>query len=423
MPAHIPRYTDIWLAEYLPHLRAIMIDGAKGVGKTETAELFAKTTFRLDQANVRESLAANYEQLRSSPPPVLIDEWQNLPEVWNRVRRMVDDRIPEGSIILTGSLQSKDPTLHSGAGRIVRVRMRPLSLAERFRLPEIIKLEDCLTGNVPEQPIITTSISYPEYVQEIMRSGFPEIYGAPKGTRELLLDSYIENITSRNFANQGVQIRQPATLKRWMRSYAAAVGTTASYTKILDAATPGEDNKPSKPTTISYREALHSLWLIDDLSPWDEGEDFFGRLKQSPKHFLADPALESRLLGLEAEDLITGTAQTQYDLDYGSIAGRLFESLCAMSVRTYATRLDARTGFLRTATGSREIDLIVQKNRNIAAIETKIGATVSDEDVRHLNWFEKKVGSRVKSKIILTTGEKVYRRQDGVLVIPAALFG
>jgi predicted AAA+ superfamily ATPase len=201
------------------------------------------------------------------------------------------------------------------------------------------------------------------------------------------------------------------------------VGTTTSYNKMLDAATPGEDEKPSKPTTISYREVLRSLWLIDDLPYWGEGEDFFGRLKQTPKHFLADPALEARLLGLYTQDLVTGRANTSFDPTYGSIAGRLYESLCTMNVRTYAATLGARTSFLRTASGTREIDLIVEKDRNLVIIEIKIGATVSNHDVRHLNWFEEKVGDRVKEKIILTTGNRAYRRHDRVLVIPAALFG
>ncbi|MCL2324026.1 MAG: DUF4143 domain-containing protein [Actinomycetia bacterium] len=424
MSTHITRYADGWLAEMLPALRAIVIDGAKGVGKTQTAELFARTVLQLDKKNVRESLEAGYERLYDYPTPVLIDEWQRLPEVWDRVRRMVDDHIPEGSLLLTGSQQSSNLSLHSGAGRIVRLRMRPLSLAERFPQLEKIKLEDCLAGNLPEKLWTESPVTFTQYMQEVVRSGFPDIYNASEKARSLLLDSYIDNIATRDFSAQGIQLRQPETLIRWMRAYAAATGTTTSYNKMLDAATPGEDDKPSKPTTISYREALYSLWLIDDLPYWGEGEDFFGRLKQTPKHFLADSGLEAHLLGLHAEDLARGSADSPHDPEYGSIAGRLFESLCTMSVRTYATVLGARTGFLRTASGTREIDLIVEKDRKLVIIEVKMGPSVTDEDVRHLNWFAEKVGDRVKEKIVLTTGERAYRRPvDRVLVVPAALFG
>jgi len=405
----------------MPHLSAISIEGAKGVGKTQSAKGFAKTVFRLDRRNEREVLGSEYERLYDSPTPILLDEWQHLPEVWDRVRRMVDDKVHNDCILLTGSQQSQDPSLHSGAGRIVRFRMRPLSLAERFWHMDKITLDDCFAGNAPENPRHESSVTFTHYVQEITRTGFPAIYNSSEKVRQHLIDSYIDSIATREFAAQGIRLRQPGMLIQWMQAYAAAVGTTASYNKILDAATPGESDKPSSKTTVAYREALRSLWLIDDLPCWGEGENFFGRLKQTPKHFLADPGLEARLLGIGASDLLTGRESTAHDLEYGSIAGRLFESLCAMSVRTYASALGARTYHLRTSSGSREIDLVIEKDRKLVAIETKIGATVNDDDVRHLNWFEEKVGARVKEKIILTTGDKAYRRKDRVLVIPAAL--
>ena len=420
---HIPRCAEIWLGEMLPYLPAIMIDGAKGVGKTQTAEQFANTVFELDQTAVREVLSADYDRLREDNPPILLDEWQWLPEVWDRVRRMVDRNAPAGSIILTGSVQSKNPNLHSGAGRIVRMRMRPLSLAERIRPKEMVALSDCLNDSVPARLRIKSPLKFSDYMYEIIRSGFPSIYSAPEQIRKSLIDSYLDNIVEREFLAQGLRVHQPQALRRWLTSYAAATGTTTSYTKILDAASAGEDNKPAKPTTTAYREALHRLWLIDDLAIWGEGEDFFGRLKKTPKHFLADPALEARLLGLNAHDLINGTARNQYDPEYGSIAGRLFESLCAMSLRTYAINCGASVSHLRNARGSREVDFIIQRDQDIVAIEAKMSASVTDEDVENLNWFAEEVGTRVKEKIVLTTGEWAYRRIDGVLVIPAALFG
>jgi len=407
----------------MPHFSAISIEGAKGVGKTQSAKRLVKTVFRLDRRNEREVIGSEYERLYDSPTPILLDEWQHLPEIWDRVRRMVDDHIHDDCILLTGSQQSRDFSLHSGAGRIVRFRMRPLSLAERFWHLEKITLGDCFAGKVPKNPRHESDVTFTRYMQEITRTGFPAIYNSSEKARQYLIDSYIDNIATREFVAQGIRLRQPGMLIQWMQAYAAAVGTTASYNKILDAATPGDDDKPSSKTTIAYREALRSLWLIDDLPCWGEGENFFGRLKQTPKHFLADPGLEARLLGVTADDLLTGRESTVHDPEYGSIAGRLFESLCAMSVRTYASVLGAKVYHLRTSSGSREIDLIIERDRKLVIIEIKMGASVDNEDVRHLNWFEEKLGDRVKEKIILTTGDRAYRRQDGVLVIPAALFG
>jgi len=377
----------------------------------------------MDQRGVRESIGSEPELLHEGPFPTLIDEWQYLPEIWDSVRRMVDEGIPPGSFILTGSRQSNNLPLHSGAGRIVRYRMRPLSLAERYPSIEKLTLKNCFAGMIPSQPQLNSDVTFSDYMLEIVKTGFPDINAAPDSVRESLIDSYIDNIATREFRAQGIALRQPEALIRWMRAYAAATGTTSSYNKILDAATPGESNKPSRKSTIAYREALSSLWLLDELPYWGEGEDFFGRLKQTSKHYLADPGLEARLLGLSARDLIRGEEKTIHDLEYGSIAGRLFESLCVMSVRTYASQIGARAYFLRNAKGTREIDLIIEKDRKLVIIEIKLGTSVSNDDVRHLNWFEGTLGSRVKEKIILTTGNRAYRRNDDVLVVPAALLG
>lgn len=424
MLEHIPRYAEDWLSEYLSYLPAIMLDGPKGVGKTQTAKRFAKTVIELDKASQRESIAANYEILYKEGKPVLLDEWQHLPEIWDRVRRMVDNHTPPGSIILTGSVQSKNPSLHSGAGRIVRFRMRPLSLAERFQASNKILLADCLEGRVSQDIWIKSEYVFNDYISEIFRSGFPYIRNIDnEAVRTEYLNSYIENITSREFASQGISVRQPEKLRQWMAAYAAAVATTTSYNKMLDVASSGESDKPAKETVIAYREALSTLWLIDDLHMWSEGENFLGRLKQTPKHYLADPGLEARLLQLSERDLLTGKIENPHDKDYGSISGRLFESLCALSLRTYAHSLGASVGYVRTQRGDREVDFVIQKDQNIIAIEVKMAASISDEDVEHLNWFAEKVGDRVKEKIVLTTGDRAYRRLDGVLVIPAALFG
>jgi len=424
MSTHIPRYADVRLSQLLAILPAIMIDGAKGVGKTQTAEQFAKTVIELDKAGEREALAADYERLSTGTPPILLDEWQHLPEVWDRVRRLVDDKISIGSIILTGSLQSRNPAIHTGAGRIVRFQMRPLSLAERMEFSPCVTLSDALSGNVPERLEAVSSLGLKDYIAHIVSSGFPAIYQETAEAREELLDTYLENIVSREFSSQGIRVHQPAVLSRWMRSFAAAAGTTSSYDKILAGATAGEGDKPAKETTIAYREALERLWLLDELPYWSEGEDFFSRLKQTPKHYLADPALEAHLLGLSAQDLLSGKPRTAYDHDYQSITGRLFESLVVMSLRTYASSMRARCGYVRTRNGDHEVDFVAQKNQAIVAIEIKMAAAITDADVKHLNWFEERVGDRVKEKIILYTGERAYRRPaDRVLVIPAALFG
>jgi len=221
-----------------------------------------------------------------------------------------------------------------------------------------------------------------------------------------------------------VSVRKPALLMRWLRSYAAATATDAGYTEILDGATAGDGDKPSKPTALAYRDALERLWLLDALPPWLDGGDYFSRLKQTPRHHLADPALACSLLGIDSADLLAGRAESRFDAKHGTFAGRLFESLLVQSVRTYADANQAAASYFRTQNGDREIDLIVQKKRRLVAFEIKLSPSITDDDTRHLVWLKKQLGDNLADAAVLTTGSECYRRkQDGVAVIPAALLG
>jgi len=143
-----------------------------------------------------------------------------------------------------------------------------------------------------------TDISTQNYLSEIIASGLPEFRNLSSENRKNAFESYFANMLSHEFIQQGVRLRQPETLLRWRRAYAAAVSTDAGYNEILDASTAGEGHKPATKTTIAYREALGNLWLLDELLPWIDGEDFFNGSKRSPRHYLADPAFVHLYLDL-----------------------------------------------------------------------------------------------------------------------------
>ena len=166
-----------------------------------------------------------------------------------------------------------------------------------------------------------------------------------------LIEPYLTNILSHDFRQQGIRLRQPETLLRWLRAYAAAVSTDAGYSEVLDASTAGEGNKPAAKTTIAYREALENLWLLDELTPWIEGERFISGLKLSPKHYLADPAFAVYLLGLD-ENVLSGgngwpSRTEMFDAKYGSIIGRLFEALVYLCLNAYASVNNAKLFFAK----------------------------------------------------------------------------
>lgn len=426
---YAPRLLDDYLQGLLSEgVPAIAIDGPKAIGKTETAKRLARTSYSLESSATRESIINEPQLALASPPPVLIDEWQKWPEIWNHVRAAVDRASihPENgqaAYLLTGSAYPAKADIHSGAGRIVHVRMRPMSLQERQLDTAVVSIGECLAGKKADIAA-STAVSAQDYITEIFRSGFPAIRKMSDRTRTLELEGYIENIVNREFPENGYTLRKPVQLLQWLKAYAAATGTTASYTEMLDAATPGESDKPAKKTTQSYRDALTNLWLLDEVPPWLPGEAQFSRLKQTNKHFLADPALTAALLNIDAGEILSGSEDTVLDNKYGTIAGRLFEALVAQSLQTYAQINDAKLAHLRTQNGDHEIDFIVHKGKRIVAVEVKFSPAVDDADVKHLTWLQNIYPDNLFESIVITTGEHAYRRKrDGILVVPAALLG
>lgn len=423
MSDYQPRVVDRELDELCAGLAAIAIEGPKGVGKTATAARRAETMVALDDPVQRELVSVDPGRLDRSPGPVLIDEWQRLPMVWDVVRRSVDRDARPGRFLLTGSANPTEAPVHSGAGRIVQLRMRPMSLAERGLEPASVSLSGLLSGErivVSGQSRCTPAI----YAEEIVRSGFPGVRGLPAKALRAQLDGYLARIAEHDFQELGMVVRRPATLRAWLAAYAAATATTTSYNAILDAATPGDANKPAKTTTIAYRDILSRLWLLDPVPGWLPVGNAFTRLAQAPKHHLADPGLAARLLGIGAESLLSGTSADTRLPARGNAFGQLFESLVAQSLQVYAQVAEARVHHLRTRNGDHEIDFVIERaDGGVVAIEVKLSPTVSDRDVTHLKWLKEHIGDRLLDAAIITTGPEAYRREDGVAVVPAGLLG
>ena len=417
------RIIDDILDELFPHLAAVALEGAKGVGKTATASQRAATVFSLNRPEQQETLLADLDLITQTPKPVLIDEWQLVPAVWDRVRTAVDDDSTGGSYLLAGSAGVRPGVrLHSGAGRIVSIPMRPMALSERGLQQPSVSLRELLSGT---RPSINghSEVGLAAYADEILRSGFPGIRDLPESARQVQIDSYISRVLERELPENGVTVRRPSLLRAWLSAYAAATSTDASFSKILDAATAGEDNKPSRNTVEGYRNHLARVFLLDPVPAWLPVFSPLKRLTKAPKHHLVDPALAARLVGVGMAGLLAGDG-TRVAAATGTWLGALFESLAAQSVRIYAEALFARVGHLRTRETDHEIDLIVEgEDRRVVAIEVKLSEVVSDRDVRHLNWLHAQIGDGLADRVIVTTGAHAYRRPDGVAVVPLALLG
>ncbi len=420
---YLPRIVDAELDVLCAGLPAVAVEGPRAVGKTETALRRAATTHRLDDAAELDIARANPARLAEGRPPVLIDEWQRLPESWDVVRRAVDADPYTPRFLMTGSAAPAELPTHSGAGRIVTVRMRPLALAERKLCLPTVSLGELLGGTRPSVEG-ASPLTLADYTAQITGSGFPAVLGRSERIVRSFLDGYLDRIAERHVHEQGRTVRSRAALRRWMAAYAAATSTSATFEKIRDAASPGEADKPTKATTIAYRAALEGLWMIEEVPAWLPVRNHLRRLASAPVHQMADPALAARLLEVDADALADGHG-SDHDLPRdGSLLGSLFQSLVTLSVRVYAQANEAKVFHLRTQGGEHEVDLIVQgPGGRIVALEVKLTRTASDSDTRHLRWLAERIGPALADAAVITTGPEAYRRRDGIAVIPAALLG
>ena len=432
---YFPRIVEQEIRNLMVDAPAIVVQGPRAVGKTSTCVQFVRSprsVVSLDLPVTRAQIAAEPQAfLEQLEPPVLIDEWQEEPAAWDGARRSVDAHWVPGRFLITGSANPRNVRVHTGAGRFVTVRMRPLSFAERQLAAPTVSVKSILDAyEHGERADIrgASEVDLAQYVREILRSGFPGIWQAATRIRPALLDSYLDNAFEHEIPALGEVFRRPASLRMWLAVYAAAISTTASYASI--GAAVDAQSRPARSTVTDYRDALAQLWLLDELPAWNPQGLGLGRLVKTPKHELADPALAARLQHVDLDSLLAQKTAADTEAHYASLrdgpyAGSLFESMAAQSLRVYAQANGLNAAHLRTFGGEHEIDVVLHNNRNdrVLAAEVKLTPAPDNHDVRHLNWLGTVLGDRLVDKIVVTTGPVAYRRQDGVAVVPLALLG
>lgn len=421
---YLARYIDQEL-DALQGAPAIAIDGPKAVGKSESAVRRADATYFLDRENERELVRADMDAILradsanntgSANKTVCLDEWQHLPAVWDAVRRNVDQQVGT-QYLLTGSatpLQGVDT--HSGAGRIISLRMRPLALSEREGTQPTVLISQLFDGDAPIAGETTWTIR--EYAEALCATGLPGLYRQSPRVRRNLIQSYIQRVIDRDVPDQGLLVRKPEFLRAWWTAYAAATSTTTMYNKILDAATAADSNKMSKTTAMGYRDVLTKLWLLDPVPAWHPNLAPLARLNSGPKHHIFDPGIAAALLGATADSLVSTTPGSW------ELFGQLFESLVTLTVRAAGQAAEAKTFHVRTKGGAQEVDVLLERyDGKLLAFEVKLKPVPNDRDVRHLHWLGEQVGDRLVDKVVVTSGTHAYRRPDGVAVIPLSLLG
>lgn len=415
---YVRRAVDDLLDENMDFVPAVVIEGPKGVGKTETARQRAQSVFELDRLSDVEVLQASPEMLERTSVPVLVDEWQRYLPSWDLVRRAVDKGAAPGSYLLTGSaFPVHDSQIHSGAARIDTVRMRPFALFERRDVQPLVRLRALFENTQASDPFVV-DLELADYVREICRSGLPSIMGLPEKIRRVRLGSYIELLATHEFPQQGLNVRNPRAVAQWLAAYARNTAKTTSYTEILDAATPGEAAKPARATADRYRALLEQLMILEPLPAWIPLVSGLPKLAKTPKHHLCDPALAAHLLSVNEGSLYSGDAKQR------ELLAQLFESLTVLSLRVAAEVEQACCYHLRTAKGEHEIDVLIEDSQQrVVAVEVKLSSVIQDGDVRHLHWLKQQIGSRFAAGVVVHAGRHFYKRPDGIWVVPLGALG
>lgn len=411
------RIVDKEIAARLRSTSAIVIEGPKACGKTASARQIAASEVLLDvDVRAREAAAVDPSLVLEGATPRLIDEWQLEPAIWNHVRRAVDDRGAPGQFILAGSaVPPDDITRHTDAGRITRLRMRPMTLFETGMSNGRISLEGLLTG-AEQQGSPDTGVGLRDLARELSIGGWPGFRRlAPPEAIQAVRD-YLEEIRRVDVARVEGRRRDPERMGRLLRSLARNVATYATAATLARDTTAGD--RPLKQDTVAeYIEALERLMIVENQPAWAPRLRSSYVLRSGAKRHFVDPSLAVAALRATPERLLG-------DL---KLLGFLFESLVVRDLRVYAQAVDARVLQYRDSYGL-EVDAIVETaDGRWAAFEVKLGPGQIDDAATLLRKFVKQIdteacGAPAAIGVITATGYG-YRREDGVMVIPIGSLG
>ncbi|MDR0841622.1 MAG: DUF4143 domain-containing protein [Christensenellaceae bacterium] len=405
------RFTDKGLAERLKSSGAVLIEGTKGCGKTETAKQMAASVVRFDaDEQVRIKMEIDPGSVLSGAVPRLLDEWQEYPQIWNYVRREVDERKQKGQYILTGSATPDDKVRrHSGAGRFSVIRMRPMSFYEKGWSTGEVSLTDLMKGETPSSESVSFDIG--ELAEKITLGGWPGLIGESAAAGLRFVSDYISLIAEVDLSRVSQKRRDPYKVMRLLQSLARNISTEATIT-ALSKDTGGSDGDMDDETVAEYLSALERLLAVDNLPAWNTHIRSSDTLRKSPKRHFADPSLAIGALGLSIDKLTA-------DLNY---FGLLFESLVIRDLRIYADANGGKVFHYRDSRGL-EIDSIVEyADGTWGAFEIKLGIGAADAAAENLLKFADKIDTektKAPSTLTVITGNGfAYRRPDGVNVVP-----
>ena len=414
---YMPRIIDRKIEEYLRVFGAICVEGPKWCGKTWTSSHHSRSRIFIGDP------AGNFQnrQLAEMSPslvlegetPRLIDEWQEVPPIWDAVRYQVDQSAQKGQFILTGSATPNHKgILHSGAGRIAKLRMRPMSLFESGDSAGKVSLESLCHGTLT--PVMTGEVDLKALIGLIVRGGWPGALHLPVEQAAMLPAEYLNAVIDDDVYRMDGIRRNTAKMRLLLRSLARNESTTATNKTLKNDIREMDDEDIDVETVKEYLDIFDRLFLTDNQPPFSTGVRSSVRVKQAVKRHFCDPSLACSLLKITPERLM-GDLET---------LGFLFEALCERDLRIYADAFGAALYHYQDYRG-REIDAVLElPDGQWCAFEIKLGANQIDAAAQNLLTIRQEIADDPKGKpptvlcVLCGMANAAYRRPDGVFVVP-----
>ncbi len=414
---YLPRLIDRKMTQYLQAFGAVCIEGPKWSGKTRTSLHHCKSSFYVGSSrgnfSNRKLALMDPSLILEGNSPRLIDEWQEVPSIWDAVRHEIDLRGGKGHFILTGSSTPNNRgVFHSGAGRIAKLRMRPMSLFEMGCSSGSVSLRGIFSGDTSAK--ITGEIDLRRIIQFIIRGGWPENIDVDYEFAQLLPKQYLEAVVNSDINRIDGRTRNLDKIRLLLRSLARNESTTATNRALKRDIKEIDDEDIDVETVAEYLNLFDRLFLLDNQQPFSTNIRSSVRVKQSDKRHFSDPSLACALLGTTEEVLLS-------DLE---TLGFLFEALCERDLKIYAEANEAKL-FHYQDYHDNEIDAVVEMpDGNWGAFEIKLGAHQLDDAAEKLLHIKSVIESEPKGRppkilgVICGLSNATYIRPDGVHVIP-----
>ncbi len=417
MPGYLPRVAARDVESALRRRGAVLIEGVRGCGKTWLGRHFARSEARLDDEAILLLASSDPAEVLRGPIPRLLDEWQNAPQLWNRVRRECDDRPERGQFILTGSaVPQDDVTRHTGTGRISRVLLRPMSLFEAGRSSGGVSLREVFEGDaVSSMP--NEGVGLREIAGALCAGGWPQHLGESHSDALQSVRDYVGEAVRLDIPSGNGVRHDPDMVRRLLLALSHSVSTEAKMTKLASDMSFG--SPPGRNTVAAYLDALRRIFIVEDQPAWPVSLRSKAVLRKAPKRHFVDPSLAAALLGATPERLLAD--RTTF--------GLLFESLVVRDLRVYSQSGLGGVFHFRDNTGL-EADAIVERGDGswiAAEIKLNTAPSVIDQAAKALNRLKEKVArprlGDLAALVVITPTGPAYRRPDGVQVIPLTVLG